>query len=488
MNGRPLAILVALIALCMAASAALHAWLPSQREVAVPLHSALEAAGSVVAFIVAGLSLLAHDDDEDAGHRLWRSCALIAMGTLDAFHASVQPGDLFVWLRVTASLAGGLLVSLIWLPACVGRSRRARWLVVGVLIASPGFGAVSIAAGDALPQMVEAGGFSRTAIALDLIGGVGACAAAAHVLVHRRTIRSAESLFFGGMYSLLGLSAFLFPFSGLWTLDWWLWHFVRICAYLAALGYVGALFRRMAGRLQRTNEALRQSLQVRDDFLSIASHEMKTPLTALVLRLQVLAKMIKRGQPAEPALVDKAITDVGQLNRLMDDLLDISQIHAGRLALSEEPISLGVVVGDLVASFRPISGKHDMVFEDAPDEVRVRADRLRIGQVITNLLTNAIKYSPDGGRILVALSVRGREAVLSVADSGIGIPEDQQSRVFQRFFRVQGAGHYARGLGLGLFICRDIVERHGGRIWLDSRLGIGTTFYVALPWLDAPSA
>jgi signal transduction histidine kinase len=224
-----------------------------------------------------------------------------------------------------------------------------------------------------------------------------------------------------------------------------------------------------------------EAIRLRDEFLSVASHELKTPLTTLTLRLEQLLRRVRAGQPADEHQVGLALAQVGRLTALINDLLDVSRIMSGRLTIRREPISLAALVREAVASAVE-TDKHTIALDEPRDDMVVAGDRDRLQQVLANLLDNAVKYTPMGGTIRVSLSRRGGEVVLSVADPGIGIPKDQQGMLFERFFRAQNAPTSSYGgLGLGLHICRDIVERHGGRIWVESDVGRGSIFSVALP-------
>ncbi|WP_158502037.1 PAS domain-containing protein [Vitiosangium sp. GDMCC 1.1324] len=225
-----------------------------------------------------------------------------------------------------------------------------------------------------------------------------------------------------------------------------------------------------------------EAIQVRDDFLSVASHELKTPLTPLKLLLQTLKLRCASGQPLPPRLAEKALTQVDRLSGLISDLLDASLVEAGQLPVECEPMPFRELVREVVANFRPACIHHTLEYEEHTEELVIQGDRERLAQVLMNLLENALKYSPQGGPIHVALTQTRNEALVSISDSGIGIPEDEQAHLFERFFRARNAPISGfGGLGLGLYICRDIIERHGGRIWVESELGRGSTFRFTLP-------
>ncbi|WP_257454642.1 PAS domain-containing sensor histidine kinase [Archangium lipolyticum] len=240
--------------------------------------------------------------------------------------------------------------------------------------------------------------------------------------------------------------------------------------------------RRARAERERSLHEAHEAIRVRDDFLSIASHELKTPLTPLKLHLQMLKQRSATGQPLPPQLAERALAQVGRLSALINDLLDASRVEAGRLEMQRVPVRLREVVREVLAQPRPVNPHHTLEYEECAEDVLVQGDASRLEQVLTNLLENALKYSPTGGKIRVAVTHTGKEARVSVSDSGIGIPADQQAHLFERFFRARNAPISGfGGLGLGLYICRDIIERHGGRIWVESEVGRGSTFRFTLP-------
>jgi PAS domain S-box-containing protein len=246
--------------------------------------------------------------------------------------------------------------------------------------------------------------------------------------------------------------------------------------------------RRIEEERARLLREAQEAVRVRDDFLTIASHELKTPLTPLSLRLANLERRLERGEPVEPAALRHARQLLLRLTTLINDLLDASRIESGRLALHPQPTQLDALIEHVIhGTERQYDAQRRIHFHRPAQPLQVRGDPYRLEQVIINLLENALKYSPDGGPIHISLEERDSLALLSVRDHGIGIPADQQQHLFERYFRARNASTQSYGgLGLGLYICRDIVERHGGRIWVESEVGRGSTFYVALPTLTAP--
>jgi PAS domain S-box-containing protein len=242
--------------------------------------------------------------------------------------------------------------------------------------------------------------------------------------------------------------------------------------------------------LARLFREAQEAVRVREDFLTIVSHELKTPLTPLSLRLANCERRLERGEPLDPSSLRQARQHLMRLTSLINDLLDASRVESGRLALHPQPTRLDTLVERVIRVTRSSHNSGHRIELHTPDTpAQVLGDPYRLEQVIANLLENAIKYSPSGGTIRVSLENRGDVVLLSVSDPGIGIPADQQEHLFERYFRARNVStHSYGGLGLGLYICRDIVERHHGRIWVESEVGRGSTFYVALPTLGAVPA
>jgi signal transduction histidine kinase len=223
----------------------------------------------------------------------------------------------------------------------------------------------------------------------------------------------------------------------------------------------------------------------REEFVSIASHELKTPLTTVKGYVQLLAREIQQPAPDMEVAAEFLGELQGQLGRfeaLIGDLLDASRAQQGRLDLRREEFDLSALAHDVLARFEHAAertDRHRLVFvTDGP--VVGEWDRARIDQVLTNLLSNALKYSPDGGDVTVEVHRRGGEAELVVADQGVGIAPEDRPALFQPFARISAA-QTVEGTGLGLYITSQIIERHGGTISVDSRRGAGTTFRVRLP-------
>lgn len=239
-------------------------------------------------------------------------------------------------------------------------------------------------------------------------------------------------------------------------------------------------------RIRSAERSATEALQVRDDFLSIASHELKTPLTSLMLQTQQLERLLdhdRDGRPAPPRerLVDKARLIHRQarfVTSMINDLLDVSRLRAGRLSLNPERVDLTEVVRSAVERL-DIGPVHPPINLQAPEPVIGFWDPQRMEQVVSNLLTNACKYGGGSPIELSVTAARDGLALLTVRDHGPGIAEEDQRRIFERFERVDGGVRQA-GLGLGLWIAHEVVKSSGGTISVDSAPGLGATFKVRL--------
>ncbi|MFB1484849.1 ATP-binding protein [Corallococcus sp. RDP092CA] len=248
-------------------------------------------------------------------------------------------------------------------------------------------------------------------------------------------------------------------------------------------------FNDMAARIDRTQKELREAIAIRDQFLSMASHELRTPLTPLKATLELLIRQSESSAGLTPerqrASLERLTRQVDRLTRLIGDMLDVSRLQAGRFALtvaSMDLVALAREVMERVQSTRP--ERQGVLSLDVPDAPLVgRWDEQRLDQLLTNLVENALRYSPPGAPVTVRIREEDGQVRMDVEDHGIGIPAESLPQLFTPFFRARNAAeHYAGGLGLGLAICREIVERHGGRIQARSEgPGQGTCFTVWLP-------
>jgi signal transduction histidine kinase len=243
-------------------------------------------------------------------------------------------------------------------------------------------------------------------------------------------------------------------------------------------------------------EQLEELDRLKSRFLSMASHELKTPLTSISGLSQVLLRRVSRRLDAGPPTPEEWETEqrghverlemltsqTARLGRIIDELLDVSRIESGKLEFHMSPVDVGRMVSDVVERTQLAATHHTFAVELAASDQPIAADRDHLEQVLDNLLSNAIKYSPDGGQIVVRVWDQDDRVVFSVRDHGVGIPSDQLDSVFGLFYQAEDpVSRRTGGMGLGLYISREIIARHGGRIWCESAPGQGSTFFVSLP-------
>lgn len=255
------------------------------------------------------------------------------------------------------------------------------------------------------------------------------------------------------------------------------WHMSRAIAVRNAQGAITMWI----GSNTDIDEQKRQE-ERKDAFISMASHELKTPVTSLKGFAHILQNRLKKRGDEESLRFLASITkQLNRLNRLINDLLDITRVQQGRLEYDEELLDLDVLIRENIETLQAGTSTHRLIFEES-QAARVCGDKDRIGQVLTNLITNAIKYSPSGDRVIIRLFNDGDSAIVSVQDFGIGIAAKHQTRIFERFYQVTEAEEKTYpGLGIGLYLSNEIVKRHRGRIWVESEKGAGSTFRFSLP-------
>ncbi len=232
--------------------------------------------------------------------------------------------------------------------------------------------------------------------------------------------------------------------------------------------------------------ASKQLEKQKDDFISMASHELKTPVTSLKGYTQILRnKSIKEGNTAEITLFARIDKQIDKLTYLISDLLDATKVSNGQLSYQEDLFDFNGLITEIVEEMRQTTQTHNLDVE-LEKSARIYGDRNRIGQVITNILSNAIKYSPAADKVMVFTRHENGHVQFYARDFGIGIPKEKQPDVFDRFFRVNGAkkNNFAGGLGLGLYIASEIIKQHKGTVTVESVEDQGSTFGFVLPVSD----
>jgi len=218
----------------------------------------------------------------------------------------------------------------------------------------------------------------------------------------------------------------------------------------------------------------------KDEFIGLASHELKTPVTSVSGYLQILERTLNDNNQSK-AFVKKAVQQMNKLSSLISDLLDVSKINTGKMPFNFTSFDLIYLLKEVMDMMQQTTGSHTIVLKCDADELIISADRQRIEQVIINLISNAIKYSPTAHEVVISCLAVYEKAIVSVQDFGEGIPEDEQRLIFERFYRVKNMASHISGLGIGLYISNEIINRHHGKLSVSSKPGLGSTFTFEIP-------
>ena len=239
---------------------------------------------------------------------------------------------------------------------------------------------------------------------------------------------------------------------------------------------------RLYNDVRQANMKLTELDKMKSEFLGIVSHDFRSPLSSIILAGKSLLKnetiqSVKRIKEYLQIIVDQA----NRLNQLAEDTLSITKMEAGRLNYHFKIVNVGRLFEDAISMVR-LSSRHQVMFDVEQDVAFIKGDQSKLRQVIQNLVSNAVKYSPHGGKVTVtARQHEGGQILVSISDEGIGIPADKIDKLFQKFSRIDSPeANQIKGAGLGLWICREIVEAHGGKIWMESVVGKGTTVHLTL--------
>ena len=227
--------------------------------------------------------------------------------------------------------------------------------------------------------------------------------------------------------------------------------------------------------------------QIKDDFIGLVSHELRSPLTVVTVAVNTVLTEREHLSPEEiERLLQDASSETETLAHLLGNLVELSRAQADRLVLQNEEISTDKVIHDIIGKIDHQSSVHQFVVDIPADLPRVYADQLRLERILRNFIDNAMKYSPEGGEIRIFVRKEEEHLVIGISDQGIGITATDQIRLFAPFQRIEDARIEAiGGLGLGLLVCRRLVEAHGGRVWVESEVNLGSTFFFTLPFGDS---
>jgi signal transduction histidine kinase len=218
----------------------------------------------------------------------------------------------------------------------------------------------------------------------------------------------------------------------------------------------------------------------KDEFIGLASHELKTPITSLNGFLQIISRRLPEGD-LNKSFVEKALLQIRKLSGLISDLLDVSKIESGQLPLNITSFDLVNVLREVIEQFQYSTRSHHIALQSDGNSLMISADQQRIEQVVINLLSNAVKYSPGADLVKVSVFGDAHRAIVNVQDFGMGIDKEHKDRIFSRFYRVDDQASHISGLGIGLYISKEIIGRHQGLLKVESASGKGSVFSFEIP-------
>ncbi len=458
------------------------------RLIGEPLHSASETLGAAIAIFMA-IVFLWGKKEEYGGKLFPMAMGFLGMGLLDGFHAAASLDRGFVLLRSVAGLVGSFWFSLVWLPGLASKKgevwkRLAPWVVaVGAVL----FGMWTISARWTLPVMLQEGRFTTPAISINLVAGVLFAVSAVRFVVDFHRSESPKFFLFTCMAILFSIAQFSFPFSVPWDVTWWLWHVLRLMAYVLVLGF--AVFERKEA--EEAIKKLNRNLQIRaaeleasyrdmESFSYSASHDLRSPLIKIHTVSRILLKDYGDKLDNDGGLLLNTIQEnAKKMEQLINDLLAFSRVSTKEIQTAE--IDMAALTKTVFQELKSTIGNRSVQLE-MKELPPAHCDGSMMRQVFANLLSNAIKYTkPIEITIIEVGGIRGEnENIYYVKDNGVGFDMDNADKLFNIFQRLHSQEEF-EGTGIGLVIVKRIVEKHGGRVWAEGKPKEGAKFCFSLP-------
>jgi len=511
-SGRRLRLLATLLycAAAPAAFAALHEFMGAGQLEHYPLRAT---AGSLAAFAALTLAiqlrtLRVYGRGQD--YHLWVACSLLAMGIPDAVHGVVRNPQLCAWLGSTAMLAGGLLIAFVWLPSRLAFRRETQLLPVVIALAAIIHTGISIAQPDWAPASLVGDELTLLAKMLNVAGSIGFLVAAAYFGLTYAKHGSFDRLLFCGVCVLFAEAGSLIAFSAMWDGTWWIGHLARLAAYGISIFFFFRVYVRDEMELRQSHEELEQRVEQRtselrqeveqreqaehrihvyaeelkrsnedlEQFSYMASHDLSAPLRAVKCFCQLLQdRYADRLDDKGNEFIDLAVGGAQRMEQMLKGLLEYSRVdtRGKRLQATDTNEVLERALANLQIAIEDSGAT--VTRDDLPC---VSADATQLEQLLQNLIGNAVKFqSTETPHVHVTAERDGDRWVFAVRDNGIGIDPRNTDYIFQIFHRLDTERKFP-GTGIGLAVCKRILERHAGRMWVESEPGRGSTFYFTL--------
>lgn len=452
-----------------------------------PLHSAIEVTGSIIALLVAFLLYKQELRKEGTSFNICIASALVGMGIFDGLHALIHAGKTFVWLHSMATFFGGLLFCLIWLP--IQTQKRAGFIIITLtFFLSLFIGGISLFFPSYLPSMInQNGSFSVSAKFLNLSGGFLLLLAAVRLVMQFVKERNNDDLLFFLHCVLFGLAAIMFESSRLWDVSWWGWHILRLLAYAVALYFAYQTqkkshyyLKEIISNLEKKSNELIKTNKDLELFAFAAYHDLQEPLRKIISYCDVLQTKPFIKEDSEFQQYMNVVTKSAlRLQILVKSLMTYSGLKKDTIV--HEKIDLNSIMKAVTINFKT-SIKETNTTIEYKNLPSVRGDKSLYTMLFQNLVSNSIKYQKTGSTPLIKVSCNDYSDFLeiSISDNGIGIDKDQLDKIFVVFNRLHNKSRY-EGAGIGLAICKKVVEITGGKLWAESELGKGSTFKFTIP-------
>lgn len=454
----------------------------------IPLHATIEALGTCAALLLGTLMLLLRGHASAAPYSIWAASGLIGMGVLDGFHAASNSGATFVWLHSIATLVGGVLFALVWLPARTLTRMVIPYVPAAIAVGACVLGALAFAVPQSIPAMLQKDDFTITAYLINMIGGIGFLIASKYFADTYLSDQKTDDLLFAVLAFLFGLAGLWFFLSQIWNASWWVWHFLRLAAYICVLGVVVL-------RYQQTEMALsasRQSLEHRVNELAAAnqeleafsysvSHDLRAPIRSIDGFSQALLDdYVERLDEMGLDYLRRIKNSSRQMGRLIDGLLDLYRVM--RKPLSYQPLDLSRMCSGIVEEFRQAERERWVECRIAPG-LQAQGDPNLMRLVLEHLLGNAWKFTNKTSAPFIEVGrspeKRDGKPIFFVKDNGVGFDMTYADKLFDAFQRLHTPAEFP-GCGIGLATVHRIITRHGGTVWAEGEVGKGATFYFSI--------